>query len=117
MLSKFWLRKVSNPYLFIVLFGSLIIIFFFITTHKKHFQNQKEITKDQLQSVIAPPGTSAPTAAANLRNVRVFWLWAADEGLCEPEVIKKVKTPKNKKKHQNPQTILYTKTNLFGWIC
>jgi len=56
-----------------------------------------EITKDQLQSVIAPPGTSAPTAAANLRNVRVFWLWAADEGLCEPEVIKKVKTPKNKK--------------------
>ena len=48
MLSKFWLRKVSNPYLFIVLFGSLIIIFFFITTQKKHFQNQKEITKDQL---------------------------------------------------------------------
>ncbi len=56
-----------------------------------------EITKDQLQKVIAPPGTRPPTAAANLRNARVFWLWAADEGLCEAEVIKKVKTPKQKK--------------------
>jgi integrase/recombinase XerD len=56
-----------------------------------------EITKDQLQKVIAPPGTRPPTAAANLRNARVFWLWAAAEGLCEAEVIQKVKTPKNKK--------------------
>ena len=56
-----------------------------------------QITKDQLQEVISPPGTRPPTAAANLRNARVFWLWAADEGLCEAEVIKKVKTPKSKK--------------------
>ena len=48
MLSKFWLRKVSNPYFFIVLFGSLIIIFFSINTRKKLFHNEQEITKDQL---------------------------------------------------------------------
>ncbi len=47
-----------------------------------------------LQKILAPPGTSPPTARANKVAARVFWLWAAEQGWCEADTIQKVKVPK-----------------------
>jgi len=62
----------------------------------KTFANRQlsDIATEDLQSVLAPPGTTASTAKANKVAARVFWLWAAERGWCRPEVIQKVKVPK-----------------------
>lgn len=53
-----------------------------------------DITTENLQAVLVPPGTTASTAKANKVAARVFWLWAAERGWCRAEVIQKVKVPK-----------------------
>lgn len=52
------------------------------------------ITTEQLQKLICPPGATPTTAAANFRNVRAFWLWAAKKGWCEAEIVRAVELPR-----------------------
>lgn len=52
------------------------------------------IKKDHLQKLICPLGTTPPTAAANFRNVRAFWLWAAKKGWCDADVVRGVEIPR-----------------------
>ncbi len=44
------------------------------------------VTRAELQDIIAPPGMAATSAAANFRNGMAFWNWSARRGWCQPEV-------------------------------
>ena len=61
-------------------------------------RNLSDITTEDLQTILVPPGTTAATARTNKVSARVFWLWAAEQGWCEAEIIQKVKVPKIREK-------------------
>ena len=47
-----------------------------------------------IQEVIAPKGTSFPTADERFRNTRAFWFWCARKKWCERGVISEIDLPK-----------------------
>lgn len=52
------------------------------------------ITAEQLQAVVAPPGTVGAAVMGRIRNARAFWRWAASKGWCEADVFDGVEAPK-----------------------
>ena len=52
------------------------------------------LTTDDLQAVIAPPGTPPTTARGNKTITRAFWLWSAKKGWCQAEILKGVEVPR-----------------------
>ena len=51
------------------------------------------VTRADLQAIIAPPGMAATSAAANFRNGMAFWNWSARRGWCQPDVFAKLDRP------------------------
>jgi integrase len=52
------------------------------------------ITAEELQAVLAPPGSSGSSCMAELRNGKAFWRWSASKGWCEAEIFAGVEKPK-----------------------
>lgn len=52
------------------------------------------ITADDLQKVIAPPGSGGAAVLGRIRNARAFWRWAAKKGWCNADLFGSVEKPK-----------------------
>lgn len=52
------------------------------------------ITADELQKVLAPPGSSGAAVLGRIRNAKAFWRWSAKKGWCDVEVFSAVEAPK-----------------------
>jgi site-specific recombinase XerD len=52
------------------------------------------IAADELQKVLAPPGSSGAAVLGRIRNAKAFWRWAAKKGWCDVGVFSAVEAPK-----------------------
>lgn len=53
------------------------------------------LSAEDLQRVIAPPGSHGAAVQGRIRNARVFWRWAAKKGWCKAEVFDALEIPKS----------------------
>ena len=53
------------------------------------------IMVEDLQNVIAPPGSSGAAVLGRIRNTRAFWRWAARKGWCDADLFNAIETPKS----------------------
>lgn len=53
------------------------------------------IKVDELQKILAPPGSSGAAVSGRIRNARAFWRWAAKKGWCDSDVFAAIETPKS----------------------
>lgn len=51
------------------------------------------VTRDELQSIVAPPGMPATSAAGHYRVGMAFWNWCARRGWCEAAAFEKLERP------------------------
>ena len=52
------------------------------------------ITAEEIQEIIAPPGSQGAAVLGRIRNARAFWCWAAKKGWCSAELFEAVEAPK-----------------------
>jgi hypothetical protein len=53
------------------------------------------VSADELQEILAPPGSSGAAVLGRIRNAKAFWRWAAKKGWCALEVFDAVQAPKS----------------------